>query len=133
MKYTTLCGDIRRKLGNNDKVVQQDYFQTQNEVLIILIKRNLASDNNSNQSNIVSVIESYIEKFQKEPNFILFLNIIEFQETISLLFAFFLKLSSNYHKIFIEFCRLRATSHHVRLLRQQEVQHRDTKSFPYIQ
>lgn len=116
LKYSMLCGEVKRKLGSKDKIIQQDYFHTQSDVLMTILRRNLISDNNSNQSNIVTLLENYIEKFQKEPNHILFLSIIDFQETISLLFAFFLKLTNNYHKLFIEFCTFGLFSYHICLI-----------------
>lgn len=102
-----VCTELNRKLGSNDKTVQEDYFKTQGEVILNLLKKNLSSDSNSHQSNIVALSEAYLDKFQKESQFIIFLNVVEFQEILNLLFAFFLKLANNYHKLFIDFCRQR--------------------------
>jgi hypothetical protein len=106
-KYSMVCTELNRKLGSNDKTVQEDYFKTQGEVILNLLKKNLSSDSNSHQSNIVALSEAYLDKFQKESQFIIFLNVVEFQEILNLLFAFFLKLANNYHKLFIDFCRQR--------------------------
>lgn len=105
-KYSMICTEINRKLGNNDKSVQEDYFKTQGEVILNLLKKNLSSDTNAHQTTILALTEAYLDKFQKESQFIIFLNVVEFQEIINLLFAFFLKLPNNFHKLFIDFCSL---------------------------
>lgn len=105
MKYSMVTTEINRKLSKSEKPIQEDFYRTQGEVMLILLKKNLSSESNAQQANVVALTEAYLDKFQKEPNSLLFLNMIEFQEIPSLMFAFFLKLANNYHKLFIDFCR----------------------------
>jgi hypothetical protein len=105
MKYSMISTEINRKLSKTERPVQEDFYRTQGEVMLILLKKNLSSDNNSQQTSIVALAEAYLDKFQKEPSSLLFLNMIDFQEIPNLLFAFFLKLANNYHKLFLDFCR----------------------------
>ena len=106
MKYSMISTEINRKLSKTEKPVQEDYYRTQGEVMLILLKKNLSSEVNAQQANIVALTEAYLDKFQKEPNSLIFLNMIDFQEIPNLLFAFFLKLANNYHKLFLDFCKL---------------------------
>lgn len=106
MKYSMISTEFNRKLSKTERPIQEEFYKTQGEVMLILLKKNLSSDNNAQQANIVSLTEAYLDKFQKEPNSLLFLNMIEFQEIPNLLFAFFLKTANNYHKLFLDFCTL---------------------------
>lgn len=106
MKYSMIATEINRKLSKSEKPVQEDFYRTEGEVMLYLLKKNLSSENNTQQAAIVALTEAYLDKFQKEPSSLLFLNMIEFQEIPNLLFAFFLKLANNYHKLFIDFCIL---------------------------
>jgi hypothetical protein len=104
-KFSSIAIEVRRKLGNQDKIIQEEYFKVQCEILLTLLKRNLSSDNNLHQLNISALVEVYIEKFQKEAHFLPFFNMLDFQDCVPLLFAFFLKIVNNYHKQFLDFCK----------------------------
>jgi hypothetical protein len=110
LKFSLAYREIKNKMGLSDKLIQQEYFNTQNEVLLSLLKKNLSSAADTHQMTIISLVEAYMEKFQKEAHFIVFLNVIDFQETICLLFAFFLKTTNSFHKHYIDFCTLRSPS-----------------------
>ena len=105
MKYMLVSNELKRKLGVNEKQIMLEYFKTQSEVLDILLRKNIQLDSNPNQHQIVAVVESLIELFNKEPHLIHFMNVIDFQDVVTLLFAFFLKISNNNHKLYIDFCK----------------------------
>lgn len=109
-KFTKVYLEIKKKLGLNDHLIQQEYFKTQQEVLISLVKRNLGitgeAGSSIHQGLIVSIIEGFMDKLKNETKHMIYINSLEFQDLIALLFAFFLKSSNNLHTLYLSFCRM---------------------------
>ena len=102
-KFNLLCNEVKRKLATNSGKIFSEIHQINQSVLINLLKKNVESSNNAHQESIAALIEGYTEKFVKEPSQSIFINTIEFQIAISLIFAFFLKVQNNLQKLYQDF------------------------------
>lgn len=102
-KFNLLCNEVKRKLASSSAKVFSEIHQINLSVLINLLKKNIESSNNSHQESIAALIEGYIEKFVREPSQSIFINTVDFQCAISMLFGFFLKVQNNLQKLFLDF------------------------------
>ena len=88
-KFNLLCNEVKRKLGSSSTKVFSEIHQINLNVLTNLLKKNIESANNSHHESIAALVEGYIEKFVREPSQSIFINTIDFQTAITMLFAFF--------------------------------------------
>ena len=108
-KFTKVYEEIKRKLASNEHLIQQEYFKTQQEVLVSLVKRNLGitgeAGSSIHQGLVISILKGFMEKLQRESRHMIYINTLELQDLMALLFAFFLKTSNNFHELYMDFCR----------------------------
>ena len=102
-KFNLLCNEVKRKLASSSGKVFNEIHTINLSVLINLLKKNIESSFNSHQESIAALIEGYLEKFLREPSQSIFINTVDFQTAISMLFAFFQKLQNNLQKLFQDF------------------------------
>lgn len=108
-KFTKVYDEIKKKLAINEHHIQQEYFKTQQEVLVSLVKRNLGitgeAGSSIHQGLVISILKGFMEKLQRETRHMIYINTLEFQDLMALLFAFFLKTSNNFHELYMDFCK----------------------------
>lgn len=102
-RFNQLSIELKNKWLVYGECIHQRIFNAYISVLQNLLKKSM--DSQGNPQTILVVLEVLGTIFTDEAKYLAFLNTISIQDSIVLLFNFFLKKKNSYHKQFLDFCR----------------------------